>query len=151
MVKHQVSGSDSLIASRNLSLSKKKRKIMGVAIKVDILMFVVSLVVGCYLALDHPLWFSGPLPREGLQGYSCNIIPSFYHNPWIAKTLCINNGFSKLLFSKVGTFIFLFVIMAMIFRSAITVHNPFGKSNIIFHVSLIGALILLVFFCPELM
>jgi len=151
MVKHQISGSDALIASRNLSLSKKKRKIIVVAIKFDVLMFVISLIVCSFIALSNPLWFSGTLPREGLTGFSCNIIPSFYHNPWIAKTICNNNGVSKLLFSKVGTFIFLYILLAVIFRSAITVHNPFGKSNIIFHLTLIGCLVLLVFFCPESM
>lgn len=151
MIKHQVSGSDTLLASKTLSLSKRRRKVMGVAIKFDIVVFAICLTIGCFLAISNPLWFSGPLPREGLTGYTCTIIPSFYHNPWIANTLCNSNGLNKLLFSKVGTFIFLYILLAIIFRSAITVHNPFGKSNIIFHLSLIVTLLLLIYFCPEMM
>jgi hypothetical protein len=150
--KHQLSGSAALVSSHNLSLSKRKRQMLGLAIKTDILLFVVGLTVACYVALNNPLWFSGGLPRDGLAGFSCDLVPSFYHNPAIAKAHCFGAGGGELLlFSKVGTFIFLLILLTFTLRSAITIHRPVGKGNLLFHILMVTVLLLLVYFCPQLL
>ena len=151
MVKQQFSGSASLITSKNLASSKRKKQMMGLALKVDIVVFVCCLITLSYVTLCNPEWFSGPMPKDGLTGQNCSLVLSYYHNPLIAKALCIDQGKSTLLFSKPGTFIFLAILLAFIFRSAITIHRPFSKSNIIFHFALIACILLLVYLLPEMM
>ena len=74
---------------------------------------------------------------------------SFYHNPEIGKALCVGETGTLLVYSKVGTFIFLLITLTFIFRSAIIVHYPFSKSNILFHTFLITTFVIFLYFCPE--
>ena len=149
MIKHQICGSASLITSKNLTLSKRRKQMLGLALKIDILVFVTCLTTCSFITLSNPEWFYGNTPKEGISGYSCQLVRSYYHNPQIAKAICANQGQTIILFSKAGTFIYLLIMLSFVFRSAITIHRPFSKSNIIFHTLLIGLILLFVYLCPE--
>ena len=124
---------------------------LGLAIKIDIAIFVICMTVCCFLALNNPHWFELGIPRDGLTGYNCSVVPSYYHNPQVAKALCTSQGQTIILFSKASTFIFLLLMLTFIFRSAVTVHYPFSKSNILFHLTLIVVIMLFIYLTPQYM
>lgn len=144
-----MAGSSTFIRTESLTSSKRKRQMLGIALKVDIVLFVVCITAGCYLCLSNPLWFSGNVPRLGIAGFDCKQVRSYYHNPSIAKAICMNNVGEVMIYSKVGTFIFIFILLSFTFRSALTVRQPFSKANIMFHSILAGLLILISYTIPE--
>lgn len=61
---------------------------LGLALKAEIAVFVICMTLVCYVILSNPKWLSGNIPREGLVGFTCKQVDSFYHNPLIAKAFC---------------------------------------------------------------
>jgi hypothetical protein len=122
---------------------------LGISLKAEITVFILMLTAGSFTCISNPQWFGGALPRDGLPGLSCQQVPSFYHNPSIAKALCEDVDSSIVLFSKPGTFILLFNLLAFTLNSALAVNRPLSKGNLLYHVAIVALLVGLVYLVPQ--
>jgi hypothetical protein len=57
VLRHQFVGSSSIFSYPHTSKDKKKGQMLGLALKIDLFVFIVLLIAGCYIVLNYPKLF----------------------------------------------------------------------------------------------
>ena len=130
--------------------SRRIKDMIGWAAKGDMGGTMLGTITACLAVLFHPAAFVRE-NASSLEGYECISHKSFYHNPNIKVLECSNSERQMVVYSKLQTFIFLFVMIAITLKTFVSAQKVIALPNIAFHLALVGLLIGLAYLFPTIL